>query len=141
MNRIVEIIRLSPLTDPHQMGVLRIDGIPRLVTLELPWKNNERDVSCIPLGAYKAKRVFDVSLRSGWRIPITFDVNVPGRSGILFHPGNKTQDTLGCILVGKNFAKDSIENSVRAFSEFCKELSQCIELDLFVSQCSPAAAS
>ncbi len=61
-----------------------------LKTLELPWLDNRRNVSCIPEGVY------NVSVH-----PRGLSVeNVPNRSGILFHVGNYTKNTRGCILPG-----------------------------------------
>jgi hypothetical protein len=64
-------------------------------TLELPWKNNERRISCIPEGKYKAKP--HISPKFGRCFWIQ---DVPGRSEILIHPGNFTSQILGCILPG-----------------------------------------
>lgn len=66
------------------------------MTLELPWKENERQVSCIPKGIYKA--VKHVSPKFGKCLWLQ---DVPGRSEILIHKGNFYTDILGCILIGK----------------------------------------
>jgi len=65
-------------------------------TLELPWLNNQRRVSCIPEGTYKA--IPHTSPKFGKTLWLQ---TVPGRSEILIHSGNFTRDTLGCILPGK----------------------------------------
>jgi len=71
--------------------------IHKFYTLELPWKNNERNISCIPLGIY------DVKKRTSKKFGDHFHVlNVQGRSYILLHPGNFYTDIRGCILVGQD---------------------------------------
>lgn len=79
----------------HQITVGRLYGPSGFicVTIEPPWRDNSRSVSCIPVGFYSLVRV--VSPRFG----VTFSIlNVPSRSGILFHKGNSVADTRGCIL-------------------------------------------
>ncbi len=64
-------------------------------TLELPWLDNQPQISCIPEGVYTCKRFNSAKFGE------TFHVcDVPGRSGILFHAGNTAKDTRGCILLG-----------------------------------------
>jgi hypothetical protein len=65
-------------------------------TLELPWKNNEKRVSCIPVGEYLAIR--HKSPKHGWSFWLQ---DVPERSEILVHKGNYYTDILGCLLIGK----------------------------------------
>jgi len=74
-----------------------------LQTIELPWKDNRRNVSCIPAGSY-----FCAQTQSK-RFGLVYEVmGVPGRSGILIHAGNVAGDTEkgfkadveGCLLVG-----------------------------------------
>jgi len=81
------------------IGVLNGLSVP-IYTLEDAWKNNQPNVSSIPLGRYQVKP-------HGWEINSPFKYkqvwqiqNVPGRSAILIHAGNTHQDTQGCILVG-----------------------------------------
>lgn len=75
-------------------------------TLELPYRDNERNVSCIPEGFYDV--VPRQSPKYGNHLHVT---GVDGRSLILIHHGNyvgspnpKTglPDIRGCILVGKS---------------------------------------
>lgn len=65
-------------------------------TLELSWKNNERQISCIPIGKYEVVKRFSQKYKDHFHI-----LNVPNRTWILIHHGNFHKDTLGCVLVGK----------------------------------------
>lgn len=68
-------------------------------TLELPWRNNQNDISCIPPGTYTAK--FLERSTSGRYRNVYWLQNVPGRGGVLIHSGNIPAHTKGCILIGK----------------------------------------
>ena len=86
-------------------GVL-IKGVDILcMTLEEEWKDNARNISCIPEGSYVCKRVTRPSGQ------VTFEVTgVIGRTGILFHTGNTEEDTQGCILLGMEFGKKIVQD-------------------------------
>lgn len=95
-------IKRSYFEDKQTLGSLQLfDEDNRVVfeckTLELPWKNNQRQVSCIPTGTYKV--VIRYSKKFGWHFHVT---DVEGRTWILIHHGNYHRDILGCILVGKS---------------------------------------
>ena len=94
----LEIYRFTERSDLPTLGVLLINTIPNFVTLELPWKDNERNVSCIPEGGYMCEKI--VSPKFGETLHVQ---NVPDRSEIIFHSGNSKEDTRGCILVGTSF--------------------------------------
>jgi hypothetical protein len=73
-------------------------------TLELPWRNNEKQISCIPAGEY------DVEIRLSNKYGRVYWVrHVPNRTYILIHSGNYAGDkskgykshVMGCILLGK----------------------------------------
>jgi len=75
-------------------------------TLELAWKDNKRNISCIPEGHYEVVPRF--SEKYGNHLHI---IDVVERSLILIHWGNYagsvnprtgSPDIRGCILVGKN---------------------------------------
>ena len=67
-----------------------------LKTLELPWKDNQKYISCIPEGTYGIVYPY-----SGTKYNDVFMLTrVPGRSGILIHAGNYTSQIEGCILPG-----------------------------------------
>ena len=68
-------------------------------TLELPWKHNERQVSCIPPGQYEVER------RRSDRFGDHFHIqDVPDRDLILIHAANHYTQLKGCIAVGHAFA-------------------------------------
>lgn len=96
----------GPSTDQGTPGVLlREDGSPIAYTLELPWRENRRRVSCIPPGAYPCRYVVTAKRPDG----VYLLGNVPGRDSILIHSGNVAgdaskgleSDVLGCILLGR----------------------------------------
>jgi hypothetical protein len=62
-------------------------------TIELPWLQNQRNVSCIPEGRYELK--LRTTAKRGRHLLV---VNVKGRDGILIHPANDAKkELLGCI--------------------------------------------
>jgi len=65
-------------------------------TLELPWKNNKRNISCIPEGTYEVKKRYSEKYKNHFHV-----LNVPDRAYILIHSGNYYTHTQGCILAGE----------------------------------------
>ena len=74
-------------------GDLHVDGKPRCHSIELPWHNNEPQISCIPEGKYKLQKHISEHLGNCLEV-----MNVPKRSSILIHPANNAVLELrGCI--------------------------------------------
>jgi hypothetical protein len=63
-------------------------------TLELPFRNEKSEISCIRPGVYSGHVREDGPL--GWRIQLEGTKQL----AIQIHPGNVVEDTHGCILVG-----------------------------------------
>ena len=108
-------------SEKSTIGELFLNGERICDTLENPWLDNQRNISCIPEGNY------DVRLRlpreSATREYIHLLVqDVPNRDWILFHRGNTAKDTRGCILVGLGTEQDVVHNSVLAMDLLIKEL-------------------
>jgi Family of unknown function (DUF5675) len=62
-------------------------------TIELPWLQNKRSVSCIPEGRYELMK--RTTAKRGQHLLV---LNVKGRDGILIHPANDALKELrGCI--------------------------------------------
>lgn len=101
----LKLIRLSKKGNlTATRGVLLLNGEPEASTLELPWKDNEQRVSCIPEGRYSLSRTINRTTAGGLQIVETYEVlDVPNRSGILFHIGNTVKDSNGCILIGNGY--------------------------------------
>lgn len=105
-------ITLQRMNEEHgcTLGVLsNSDGVI-CYTLENPWLDNRRNVSCIPEGEYECKPYSSAKYHNVWELQ-----NVQDRSKILIHAGNFEEDTRGCILVGRAVAdyngKKMITNS------------------------------
>lgn len=74
-------------------GKLECEGKMICYTIELPWKNNETKVSCIPDGKYFIKKRY--SRKFHWHLEV---IDVKNRKFILFHPANNALKELnGCI--------------------------------------------
>lgn len=66
-------------------------------TLELPWKENARRISCIPVGTYRVVKRWSEKYKNHFHV-----LDVSSRDFILLHAGNYNRHTLGCILCGKS---------------------------------------
>lgn len=86
--------------------------------LELPWRDNQKRISCIPAGTYELEYMKGSS--SGKFKRCYYVKNVTGRSEILIHVGNYPADTLGCILPGLSHNFNSIWNSRAALNKLIK---------------------
>ncbi len=77
------------------MGYLIVGNEVICYTLELPWADNQNNMSCIPAGTYNGIIRYDKT--DGWKIELD---NVPGRSKAQIHMGNYSTQVEGCMLVG-----------------------------------------
>ena len=104
-------------------------------TLELPWLDNQINISCIPEGTYTCRR--DFYNRGGYE---AFEVtDVEGRSEIKFHIGNWVKDIKGCIAIGsKRYINNEpmITDSRIAFNSFMQylEYKKISELELEIME-------
>lgn len=96
-------IKRNKSTDKQTLGTLKadIDGTTfTCQTLELPWRDNKNNISCIPKGTYDVRWTFSPKF-----MRYTYQVmNVPNRSGIRIHAGNYYYNYLGCIGLGRTLA-------------------------------------
>ncbi|MFY0482531.1 DUF5675 family protein [Flavobacterium sp. PLA-1-15] len=83
-------------------------------SIELPWKQNQRGVSCIPEGKYLLAKRY--SRRHGWHILL---MGTGTRQLILFHPANHANKELrGCIAPVTKLSGAGIGmESVKAFEK------------------------
>ena len=114
------IIR-DTFTENSTIGELFLNGERMCDTLENPYINNERNISCIPEGEYKVR--LRLARESATRDYLHLLVqDVPNRDYILFHRGNSAKDTSGCILVGLGSQQDFVQNSTLAMDLLMKEI-------------------
>src|SRR5215213_7822009 len=74
-------------------GDIRHEGQKVCHSIELPWLDNMRRVSCIPEGRYELRTRFTEKRQHHLIV-----MDVPGRDRILIHPANDAvKDLLGCI--------------------------------------------
>lgn len=83
---LIVTLRRQPSTDQGTFGVLTF-GARTIHTVELPWRDNRRQRSCIPPGAYRCALV--QSPRFGRVYGVA---NVPDRTHILIHSANLAGD-------------------------------------------------
>ena len=108
-------------SDKSTIGKLFLDGEMFCYTLELPWKDNQRSISCIPAGEYKVRmRTAKESSSRDYLHLLVQDVK--DRSYILVHIGNTAKDTRGCILVGQSRQHNRVNNSTLAMDLLMKEI-------------------
>ena len=103
------------------LGELFVNGERMCDTLELPYKDNQKSISCIPAGEYSVR--LRPARQSATRDYLHLLVqDVKDRSYILFHRGNTAKDSRGCILVGLGSQQDIVHNSTLAMDLLIKEI-------------------
>mgnify|MGYP003132802307 CR=1 FL=1 len=129
------LFRVYPGSDKTLGVLVDFAGVPFAVTLEPPLVmsddgyHTQPNISCIPLGFYRCKRV------NSPRFGDTFEItNVPGRSHILLHKGNRETDTLGCVLVAESFSEIGIGQSAAGFSEFMDMMGEDTVFNLTIKE-------
>ncbi len=137
------LIRYST-TNEDTLGYLKADGKLIAMTLE----DEERTIKVfgetrIPSGTYKlilreaGKRFYErYKKRWNWHAGMIELENVPNFTAVLIHPGNKDDDTAGCILVGNNAVVNTINpgemnllNSTDCYRRIYPMIRQAIETE------------
>lgn len=126
--RNVHLFRLKR-SDQGTLGKLFTDGGFFCYSLELPWRDNKQNISCIPSGEYITQ--IRISPKFG---KVYWLTDVPGRSWILTHSGNWAGDinkgynshVNGCILLGINYGtligQLAVLNSKLAVNNFMRHM-------------------
>lgn len=84
--------------------------------------------TAIPTGTYKidmntiSPKFKDRSWAKPYKGKIPRLLDVPGFDGVLLHPGNSADDSLGCILVGNNTQVGKVLNSQAVFKRLMQKL-------------------
>lgn len=107
-NLTVQIQALLTLVDDNRIITVEIDNEFENATksiiyiknktykaIELPWRNNKRNISRIPRGIYAYSKI----LRASNNKPAIWLRDVNDRSEILIHQGTKPEHSKGCIIV------------------------------------------
>jgi len=129
-------------TMPQIIGSFEIDGKEICKTLELPWKDNARSISCIPLGTYTVTKEKPIPAndpsgrkeRPYWHFRFH---NVPWRSGVLIHKITYVTGLRGCIGVGKatqDLNGDGVPDIIRsgeALQELVNLLPDKFQLEIY----------
>lgn len=89
------------------IGVLQLAGKVLCWTLELPWKDNKIDISCIPTGKYKCLLATYKDKGERWLVQ-----GVSERDAIFVHEGNVHSEIKGCILLGSGIGYLSDDRAV-----------------------------
>lgn len=106
--------------DEGTIGILLANGEHLCLIGELPWRDNLPNVSRIPAGTYQ---VDYLERSASGRYQDVYHVrDVPGRSGVLFHSGNWTGDTVkglrsnshGCLITGSRLGRLQGQRAVLA---------------------------
>ncbi len=76
-------------------------------SLELPWKNNEPNISCLPLGDYVCKVTYSPAFKKDLYLILE---PFPHRDGFRIHAANRLTELRGCVAFGEKITQvdDSI---------------------------------
>ena len=108
--------------EKYCIGDLYVNGELFCNTLEDTVRDKDKDgknevkiwgQTAIPYGRYQ----IIIAWSPKFKIKLPLLLNVPGFEGVEIHPGNTIDDTLGCILVGKNTIPGEVHESKDTFNK------------------------
>lgn len=108
MKLILQRAPFGAVNTKGQLSMVSDDGAEQFYcdTLELAWRDNEKEVSCVSCGTYSITPYKSIRLGRCFLVS-----DVPGREAILIHAGNYASsdeeyksDIQGCILVGAGYS-------------------------------------
>ena len=117
-------------TDKSTIGKLYFDGEFYGHTLELPWKDNEKRLSCIPKGVYEVNKRH--TEESKYKYEHLHILDVEDRELILMHIGNYPKNSKGCILLGNTRALNFVGESRKAFYKLMYDLGSFQKIELII---------
>lgn len=82
--------------------------------------------TAIPEGTYKVE--FRHSPAFNRDMPYLLDV--PGFTSVMIHWGNTAEDTLGCLLVGKNTEKGKVTESIKTWTSLWEAIKDQTDLTI-----------
>lgn len=122
--------------DSYTIGRMSIDGMPFCNTLEDKVRDLKKESkvfgrTAIPTGTYRVTMTYSPKFK---RVMPLINA-VPQFEAIRIHPGNKAEDTEGCILVGKNTIVGGLTNSRVYSDELNKRIQDAIDKkeDVFIT--------
>ncbi len=142
---IIDLIR-TDFTSKSTIGSLSVDGVFCAYVLENPLQLNPAlgpEHIAIPYGRYPVRIRWSDHFK---RMVPQLD-NVPGRTNIEFHPGNKDKDTHGCLLPGMRKETDAVYSSVMAFEALfgkirsAQDRNEDVAIDITRTQADPAQST
>lgn len=107
----------------YTTGILHEKGYILCYTLEPQWRDlvHEKKVmgrTAIPEGTYRIR----MSPSKKFHRMMPYLMEVPNFTGVMIHPGNRVEDTEGCILVGERDKPNTLMYSRRTFERLYNTL-------------------
>lgn len=127
------ILKRTDFTDEATLGEITIDGVHECYSCEDKTRDeNEPKVfgkTAIPYGKYKivitrSNRFSKLEKKDVYLPELLL---VPGFEGVRIHPGNKPEDTEGCLLPGTAKAKNMVVSSRTAFIKLNEKINDAIK--------------
>lgn len=137
---ILNLVR-DTFTDDEVLGKMYINHEFICHTIERPWKDNQKGISCVPEGVYPLKLRYSnvVKKSSGGKYTEGYEVtNVPNRTYIMLHPANYSSQLGGCIAPGLErgnlHGKQAVLQSRDAFDKLMDRLDERNDWEIVISK-------
>lgn len=112
----LEDVDREPTSDGRSVTLTSSVSSPDRAAWVATWKLPR--ITAVPIGTYPLELTYSPKFQR--QVPLVADV--PGFTGIRFHPGNTPGDTDGCILPGQGRGADRVTLSQAAYDRLLQRL-------------------